>query len=611
MTQKSRWIVLVAALAVWAMSSPASAAIITSYTSQASFLLALGEPPLTDPFDDTDLGPFVTVTSGWSSFSISGGVLHDRVADFLPPEVTVWTFGGAGISAFGGFWNTTPGGEGTGLDFAVDFVAGGSQGVPDGVQPSSAFLTPSFFGFISDTPIDTLTISGDIETVRHDRTRIRACPGARDIAAAGFGYPGSRSLAEAPEGIRASPPATISTSNAAPPRVARRCCAAPYTRPDTMTLVGPARVAHVLLSLRTGGLERVAVDLVNCAGPDFAPFLVCLETSGPMASELRKPATQIVVVNRKPGFRPWLALPLSRTLRAQGARIVHTHNTAAGFYGALAGQLARIPVVHTKHGQNLDGGNQARLSRVAYVLTDHVVAVSEPARALASREGARSDRLSIIDNGVDLARFSGSNERRAAARERVGVVEGEVVVGTVGRLAAVKNQRLLIEGAGDAALATGRRIVLVIVGEGPEHARLASASEVARPGLRVVLPGAGRAEEWLPAFDIFAMSSDSEGLPIALLEAMACALPAVVTSVGAMPEVVDHGRAGLVVPPGNREALAQAIASLCGDTNRRAALGAAGLRRVEERHSASRMARDYEALYRKVLGLPTSPRASL
>ena len=363
----------------------------------------------------------------------------------------------------------------------------------------------------------------------------------------------------------------------------------------------PIRIAHVLLSLRTGGLERVAVDLVNCAGPGFEPFLACLETSGPMAAELRNPSTPIVVMNRRPGFRPWLALPLSRELLARGARLVHTHNTAAGFYGALAGRLAGLPVVHTKHGQNL-GGASRTLSRISYLLTDQTVAVSEPARALAWSEGAKAARLSIIDNGVDLARFAEADRHRAAARERLGVAGGELVVGTVGRLAPVKNQRMLIESAGDAAASGSHEIVLVLVGDGPEKERLAAAAQSAPPGLRVVLAGAQRPEEWLPAFDVFALSSGSEGLPIALLEAMACGVATIVTAVGAMPEVVDHGRAGLVVAPGDRQALGEAIAALLDDARRREALGAAGLSRVRERHSAERMARDYEALYRKVLG---------
>jgi glycosyltransferase involved in cell wall biosynthesis len=362
-----------------------------------------------------------------------------------------------------------------------------------------------------------------------------------------------------------------------------------------------ARVAHVLLSLQTGGLERVAVDLANCAGPGFDPCLVCLETSGPMAGELRSPVPPVVVLNRSPGFRPWLAMSLSRQLRKLGISVVHTHNSAAGFYGALAARLAALPVIQTKHGQNLSGGNQRALNRIAYQLTDQVVAVSQPAYELARSEGARADRLRIIDNGVDAPRFSNARSRRHGVRRELGVSPDSIVIGTLGRMVPEKNQRLLIESAGDAAGRSGLPVVLVIVGEGPGRASLAAAAALAPPGVRIVFAGTRRAEDSLPAFDLFVLSSDSEGLPIALLEAMACALPVVVTAVGAMPEVVDHGRAGLLVPPRNRAALTEAIGSLISDPVRRAATGTAGLSRVEERYSARRMTRDYERLYTHVL----------
>ena len=363
----------------------------------------------------------------------------------------------------------------------------------------------------------------------------------------------------------------------------------------------PTTVAHVLLSLRTGGQERVAVDLVNCAAPEFRPIVVCLETSGPMADELRRPGGVVETIDRRPGFRPWLAIPLARLLRRHGARVVHTHNSAAGFYGALAARLVGLPVIHTKHGQNLSGGNQRRLNRIAYRLTDFVVAVSEPARGLALSEGARPDRLSIIDNGVDIGRFADRETARAATRCRLGFGRADVVIGSLGRLAEIKNYPLLVESAGDAAARLGRPLTLVLVGDGPERGRLAARASLSAAGLHVVLPGAARAEEWLPAFDVFAMSSDSEGLPVALLEAMACGLPPVVTAVGAIPEVVDHGRAGRLVAPGDRSALASALAALAADEAARRALGEAAARRVAERYSAARMARDYEALYRTLL----------
>ena len=372
----------------------------------------------------------------------------------------------------------------------------------------------------------------------------------------------------------------------------------------------PARVAHVLLSLRTGGAERVVVDLANCAGPGFAPCLICLESSGPMANELRSPVPPVAAMNRTPGFRPWLALPLSRHLRRLGARVVHTHNSAAGFYGALAARLAGLPVVQTKHGQNLSGGNQRALNRLAYRLTHEVVAVSPPALELARSEGARPDRLRIIDNGVDASRFQDGPTRRAATRRALAVGEDTILIGTLGRLVAPKNQRLLIESAGEAVARGGPPALLVIVGDGPERPALEAAAKRVPPGLRVVFAGIGRAEDWLPAFDLFALSSDSEGLPVALLEAMACALPAVVTAVGAVPQVVDEGRAGLLVPPRDPASLAGALASLIANPALRAAFGARGLCRVRERYSAERMASEYEAVYRRLLASRSSGRAA-
>jgi glycosyltransferase involved in cell wall biosynthesis len=363
----------------------------------------------------------------------------------------------------------------------------------------------------------------------------------------------------------------------------------------------PITVAHVVLSLRTGGLERVAVDLVNCAAPEFRPMVVCLETMGPMADELRRPGIVVEAMHRPAGFRPWLSLPLARRLWHHGVRVVHTHNSAAGFYGALAARLAAVPVVHTKHGQNLGSGNHRGLNRIAYRLTDAVVAVSGPARELALSEGARPHKLSIIDNGVDTRRFCGREEVRTATRARLALGVEDVAIGSVGRLAAVKNYPLLVQSATDAARRLGRTLTLVLVGDGPERDRLAALGRGVPSSLRMVLPGVGRAEDWLPAFDVFAMSSDSEGLPVALLEAMACGLPAVVTSVGAIPEVVDHGRAGRLVAPGDRNALAAALAALAGDEALRAAVGSIAAARVAQRYSAARMAREYEAVYRSLI----------
>jgi glycosyltransferase involved in cell wall biosynthesis len=368
---------------------------------------------------------------------------------------------------------------------------------------------------------------------------------------------------------------------------------------------GRLRVGHVVLGLRIGGLERVVVDLINHAAEDLDPLVICLEEKGELATEIRRKDVPVLVLKRRPGFRPWLAFRVGGALRRHGVDLVHTHNSAAGFYGALAGRLSRVPVLHTKHGANTAGTRaQKTLNRLSFTMTDHVVAVSEPARALALQEGVRKERLSVIDNGIDVESFAPDPARRVRARASLDVPAEAFVVGTVARLVAVKNQALLLDAFSDlAAEATGRpEPFLVLIGDGPERERLAQRARGMRGGERVVFAGSRRhLEELLPAIDVFALSSDSEGLPVALLEAMAASIPSVVTRVGAMPQVVTDG-VGVVIDRGARGDLTRALGTLREDEDLRRRLGEAGRRRICDQYAASTMARAYEALYERLVG---------
>jgi len=368
---------------------------------------------------------------------------------------------------------------------------------------------------------------------------------------------------------------------------------------------GRLRVGHVVLGLRIGGLERVVVDLVNHAAGDLDPVVICLEEEGELATEIRRKDVPVQVLERRPGFRPWLAFRVGSALRSHGVDLVHTHNSAAGFYGALAGRLSRVPVVHTKHGANTAGTRaQKTLNRLSFTMTDHVVAVSEPARALALQEGVRPERLSVIDNGIAVESFAGAPAKRARARASLGVPAEAFVVGTVARLVAVKNQALLLDAFSDLATeASGKpEPFLVLIGDGPEREKLVQRARGMHGGERVVFAGSRRhLEELLPAIDVFALSSDSEGLPVALLEAMAASIPSVVTRVGAMPEVVVEG-AGVVIDRGARGDLTRALARLRDDEDLRIQMGEAGRRRICDRYAASTMARAYEVLYERLVG---------
>jgi glycosyltransferase involved in cell wall biosynthesis len=358
------------------------------------------------------------------------------------------------------------------------------------------------------------------------------------------------------------------------------------------------RVAHVVLGLGRGGLERVVVDLVNHASEAFRPVVICIEEKGPLLTAIRRGDVPVLALHRRPGFRPWLSLRVLQALRAHGADIVHTHNSAAGFYGGLAGRLGGRLVVHTKHGANLAGSRaQGLLNRLALGMTDRVVAVSQATRALALSEGAGDRDTCIIDNGIDLARFVRRPGDRERARALFDIPHTAFVVGSVARLAPEKNHALLVEAFCDVGAHEGP-LALVLVGDGPEEEALRQRAGARRGCGRIVFAGAReRVEEVLPAFDVFALCSDSEGLPVALLEAMAAGVAPVVTRVGAMPDAVGGGDAGLVVPRGGRAELTQALDALQRNPQRCATLGQAAREGVRARYSASRMAREYEALY--------------
>jgi glycosyltransferase involved in cell wall biosynthesis len=363
-------------------------------------------------------------------------------------------------------------------------------------------------------------------------------------------------------------------------------------------------VAHVVLGLRIGGLERVVVDLVNHSSECIRPIVICLEKSGPMAQELRRPDVPVLELDRKPGLRPWLALRIRGPLRRHGVRIAHTHNSAAGFYGGLAGRLASLPVVHTKHGLNLTGGpSEGRLNGLLYRLSDQVVAVSESARELARAEGARDSSLMVVDNGIDLDRFEKASGGRAEARAALGIPANCYAVGTVARLVREKCQEVLISAfARLTAPSGGGESVLVLVGGGPLERPLREQAAALGVADRVLFTGPRTDVACLlAAFDVFALPSVSEGLPVALLEAMAAGIVPVVTRVGAMPEVVVNAQSGLVIPPRDVDALAQALASLRNDAYARNEMGRAAAERVRQRYGARRMALDYEAIYARLL----------
>jgi len=362
-------------------------------------------------------------------------------------------------------------------------------------------------------------------------------------------------------------------------------------------------IVHLLSSYGVGGQERVALDLAigqRARGHRVGVISLAPPPDGAMADELVEAGAEIGrVPKRAVGLDPSLVGRLVRELRRRGAEVVHTHNPLPLVYGVPAARLARAAAIHTKHGKNPSGLANRILRRAAAQLSHAFVAVSETtaAQARAAHEMPTS-RLHVIPNGIRLDRYAPDPEARAAIRVELGLGDAWVV-GTVGRLDAFKNQALLVRAM---APLLSSRVRLVIVGEGDARPEVEAAIAALPDPRWVVLTGRRMdVPRIVHAFDVFALSSKSEGLPLVVPEAMAAALPIVATAVGGLPDVIDEAETGMLVPV-DQPALTEALMNLERDRELARDMGARARVVALERFSADRMVDDYLALYRQALG---------
>lgn len=287
-----------------------------------------------------------------------------------------------------------------------------------------------------------------------------------------------------------------------------------------------------------------------------------------------------------------IELPIARkslrglaALRAHLAQVpydvVNTHSSTDSWLAAVARKavVSPVPIVRTRHISARVPRNLA--TRWLYRQAAHIVTTGERLRRQVIDEtGVEAARVTSIATGIDLARFRPGD--RAAARGAVGLPPGAPIVGIVATLRSWKGHAYLLEAIAGMA---SKDVQVAIVGDGPQREALhAKAREL---GLEARAHFAGNHEDvvpWLQAFDVFCLPSyANEGVPQALAQAMACALPVVTTYVGSITEIVDDGRTGLIVPPKDSLALRGALEALLGDGTRRDALGNAALAEARAR----------------------------
>jgi glycosyltransferase involved in cell wall biosynthesis len=379
------------------------------------------------------------------------------------------------------------------------------------------------------------------------------------------------------------------------------------------------RVVRVIGRLNVGGPALHATLLTERLDPERYDSLLVAGTEGAEEGNhlvLRgRPLERLVVLPRlsreiRPGRDLRVLGELVRLLRHVRPDVVHTHTAKAGALGRVAARLAGVPVVvHTYHGHVFRGYFSPKRTRLFLAIerwlarrTDRLLAVSETVRRELLELGVgRPDRMDAVPVGLDLERFLVSRAGRRALRAEIGVGADVPLVGIVARLVAIKAHEVFLRAAARVA-ARRPETLFVVVGGGERRTELERLAAALGLGPRIRFLGWRADLERIYAdLDLAVLCSHNEGSPVSLIEAMAAGTPVVGTRVGGIPDLVEDGVTGCLVPPGEPGPLAEAIVALLEAPERRRALGAAGQRRVRLRHGAEHLLARIDSLYQTLV----------
>ncbi|MFQ5560239.1 MAG: glycosyltransferase [Nitrospinota bacterium] len=370
---------------------------------------------------------------------------------------------------------------------------------------------------------------------------------------------------------------------------------------DSASEVSKIRVAHLVHSLGTGGMENGVVNLLNNIDPKtFSPYLITLRSGGELHERVDLTKVKIIELNKKSGNDFALPLKLYTLNKKHRFHIMHTHSWGTLCEGIIAAKLAGCTgIVHGEHGTIQKKKGNRVIQRFFWNKAHQVLSVSKVHRTiLADVIPYPIEKIKVIQNGVDVNKFSPSFNT-SVFKKKFGLNEKNIVIGSVGRLEPVKNYPALIQ-AFSQIRRTNPYVRLVFVGDGSRKAELKKL--VSTIGIEpdvLFLGSQSEVQNCIRAMDIFVLPSESEGLSNTLLESMSCGISVVATKVGGNPELIDKS-SGVLVPPNNVDALVIALQDLIENPSKRQLLGKGARDRVTTMFSIQSMVKNYEDLYIKI-----------
>lgn len=356
------------------------------------------------------------------------------------------------------------------------------------------------------------------------------------------------------------------------------------------------KILHIVNSLDCGGLENFTIELSKelMRSGDLA-YICCLDKLGNLASNAIESGVSVVNMKIRAGFDLSCIVRLRRYIKLNNIDVVHTHNKKPLIYGTIAAKLAGVSsIVHTRHGQAPDS-----VPWYIWAMNSKIVTISEDAKIqLIKNNKLKMSQVDVIKNGIPINKFESIQPADSfVLKEAMGITPKHQVIGIVARLAVEKDHRTLIMAFAE-VVKVNANAILIIVGDGPLSLELQTLSNEWSLNQNIKFLGFRQDIAALIAtFDIFALSSTSEGMSLTLLEAMAAKKPIVATDVGGNPEVVKNNVTGIIVPPKEPKKMADALSTLLSDAEKSKKFGMNGYYRVKEEFSLEAMTLKYKAMY--------------
>lgn len=367
-------------------------------------------------------------------------------------------------------------------------------------------------------------------------------------------------------------------------------------------------IVHIIHRLDVGGLENGLVNLINSIPRDrYRHAIICLERYTDFRKRITRDDVEVIALNKREGYDLALYLRLFRVLRKLKPDIVHTRNLAtleAQLVAVAAGVKVRIHGEHGRDIMDLKGENLKYniLRKIIYPSVNHFIAVSKDLEGwLINLRGVPSSRVNQIYNGVDSQRFSPDIQKYNGVSPEGFLEENTFVVGSVGRMEAVKGYPTLVraflyvlEKVPDAE----KKLRLMIVGDGSARTECERLVQQANAERFVWLPGErSDIPQLMRAMNLFVLPSLGEGISNTILEAMSSGLPVVATRVGGNVELVDEARSGALVAPGDVIELAEVILAYYSNSQKLTEHGISARQQIETNFSMKTMINSYLDVY--------------